>query len=73
MKTKENLVKNLRTELNLSQNDLAVKVGVTPKYIGFIENGERNPSLLVAKRISEALGKSIDEIFFDLNMYETYT
>ena len=73
MKTKENLVKNLRTELNLSQNDLAVKVGVTPKYIGFIENGERNPFLLVAKRISEALGKSIDEIFFDLNMYETYT
>lgn len=63
MDKKENLVKDLRTELNLSQNDLAVKVGVTPKYIGFIENGERNPSLQVAKKISKVLGKSIDEIF----------
>lgn len=58
-----NLVKELRLNKKLSQNDLAVKVGVTPKYIGFIENGERSPSLNVAKKISEVLGKSIDEIF----------
>lgn len=58
-----NKVKDKRIEKNLTQLELANLVGVTPKYIGFIENGERNPSLQVAQKIAFALGYSIDDIF----------
>ncbi|EGY78676.1 helix-turn-helix transcriptional regulator [Peptoniphilus indolicus] len=58
-----NRVKELREKNNISQNNLAIKVGVTPKYIGFIENNERNPSLNVAKKIAEVFNEKIDDIF----------
>lgn len=58
-----NKVKDKRIEKNLTQLELANLVGVTPKYIGFIENGERNPSLQVAQKIANALGYGIDDIF----------
>ena len=56
-------LKELRTKANLSQFELAVKVGVTPKYIGFLENEERTPSLSVAKRIADYFEMTVDEIF----------
>lgn len=55
--------KRIKIRKKLSQNDLAVKVGVTPKYISFIENGERNPSQHIADKIAKVLGKTVDEIF----------
>lgn len=62
-----NKVKDKRIEKNLTQLELANLVGVTPKYIGFIENGERNPSLQVAQKIANALGYGIDDIFSHSN------
>ena len=50
-----NRVKYKRIEKNLTQLELDNLVGVTPKYIGFIENGERNPSLKVAQKIAKIL------------------
>lgn len=58
-----NRVKDKRIEKNLTQLELANLVGVTPKYIGFIENGERNPSLQVAQKIAKILDSTIDDIF----------
>lgn len=58
-----NRVKELRTKKQMSQNDLAIKVGVTPKYISFIENGERTPSLAIADKLATELGSSIEDIF----------
>ena len=58
-----NKVKDKRIEKNLTQLELANLVGVTPKYIGFIENGERNPSLQVAQKIAEVLDSTIEDIF----------
>ncbi|MDU5594393.1 helix-turn-helix transcriptional regulator [Peptoniphilus rhinitidis] len=58
-----NKVKDKRIEKNLTQLELANLVGVTPKYIGFIENGERNPSLQVAQKIAGVLDSTIEDIF----------
>ena len=44
---------------------LAKIVGVSHAIIYMIENGDRNPSMKLAKKIADVLGKSIEEIFFD--------
>ena len=56
-------LKKLRLEKGYSQAELARLVGVTPKYIGFIENNERMPSLNVAGIIAIIFNVSIEEIF----------
>lgn len=56
-------LKELRTEAGLSQFELAVRVGVTPAYIGYLENGDRDPSLSVAKRIADYFDTTVDDIF----------
>lgn len=48
-------LKDSRTMLNMSQQELAEKVGVSREYITMIENNERMPSVSIAKKIEIAL------------------
>lgn len=56
-------IRELRNKCNLSQESLADKAGLDRTYIGGIERGERNPSLLNIIRISNALGADPVELF----------
>jgi transcriptional regulator with XRE-family HTH domain len=56
-------IKTLRKELGLTQEDLAFEVGVNRSYMGFIERGERNPSLAMLKKIAKALKVSLSVLF----------
>jgi transcriptional regulator with XRE-family HTH domain len=56
-------IKTLRKELGLTQEDLAFEVGVNRSYMGFIERGERNPSLAMLKKIAKALQLSLSVLF----------
>lgn len=58
-------LKAARAALDLSQEDLAFKVGVTRQTIGMIEAGKFNPSISLCKEICKALGKTLDELFWD--------
>ncbi|MHA1873277.1 MAG: helix-turn-helix transcriptional regulator [Candidatus Heimdallarchaeaceae archaeon] len=60
MKTR---IKELRARYDLTQQDLADKVGATRMTIVFLEKGTYNPSLKLAKKIAVALNSSIDELF----------
>lgn len=60
-----NALKEYREKANLSQEQLAIAVGVTQRYIGFLETGYRTPSLKVAKKIADALGSTVDNIFLN--------
>ena len=60
MKTR---IKELRARFNLTQEDLAKKVGVRRETILFIEKGNYNPSLKLAHDIAKALQTTIDELF----------
>ena len=60
MKTR---IKELRARYNLTQDDLAKKVGVRRETILFIEKGKYNPSLKLAYIISKTLNTTIDELF----------
>lgn len=60
----DNRIKELRVRHELSQLDLALKVGVRRETIVFLEKGKYNPSLKLARDISQVFGVSIEEIFF---------
>jgi transcriptional regulator with XRE-family HTH domain len=49
------VVRRLRTERDLSQDEFASLVGIHRTYIGGIERGERNPTLTMIMRIAAAL------------------
>jgi putative transcriptional regulator len=56
-------IKELRARHNLTQEDLARKVGVRRETILFVEKGEYNPSLKLAHDIAVALQTTIDDLF----------
>ncbi len=60
MKTR---IKEFRAKYNLTQAELAEKVGVRRETIVFLEKGKYNPSLKLAHDIAVILETSIDELF----------
>lgn len=60
MKTR---MKEFRARMGYTQADLAKLVGVRRETISFVENGEYNPSLLLAVRIATAFGETVEEVF----------
>jgi putative transcriptional regulator len=57
-------IKEHRARSNLTQEDLANKVGVRRETIVFLEKGKYNPSLRLAHDVAKALGVRIDDLFF---------
>lgn len=60
MKTK---IKELRARYDLTQEELARKVGVRRETIVFLEQGKYNPSLQLAHDVAKALKSKIDDVF----------
>ena len=64
-------IKEYRARYNLTQAQLAEKVGVRRETIVFLEKGKYNPSLKLAHDIAVVLEARIDDIFiFDENTEE---
>lgn len=61
---KNKRMKMARTWCDLSQEQLAEKVGVTRQTIGLIEAGKYNPSINLCIEICKALNKTLDELFW---------
>lgn len=59
-----NQMKILRDRENMTGTKLARRVGVTPSMIYMVENGQKNPSIMLAYRIAQALNASIEDVFF---------
>lgn len=51
-----------RERLGLTQAQLAEKVGASPSYIGHLERGDREPSLLTLEELSLALNVQPGEL-----------
>lgn len=58
-------LKAARAALDLSQKDLADAAGVTRQTISAVENGDYNPTVNLCIAICKALGKTLDEIFWN--------
>lgn len=60
----KNRVRELRARADLTQGELAERVGVTRQTIVALEKGSYTPSLLLAMNIAEVFMLSIEEIFY---------
>lgn len=66
----KNALKELRKEFNLTQEQLADRVGVSRQTIISIENGKYNPSLLLAYKLARTFSRTIEEVFDFSNLEE---
>jgi putative transcriptional regulator len=60
-----NRIPLLRTEADMSRQELAEKVGVNYQTIGFIERGDYSPSLELAFKIAAVFGVELTKVFSD--------
>ena len=58
-------LKAARAAMDLSQQDLADKIGVSRQTINAIEKGDYNPTINLCIAICRVLGKTLDELFWD--------
>ena len=56
-------IKELRARYDMTQADLALKVGVRRETIVFLEKGKYNPSLKLAHDVAMVLKSTIEELF----------
>ena len=56
-------MKELRARHDMTQAELAMRVGVRRETINFLERGRYNPSLRLAHAVAKALETTIDELF----------
>lgn len=59
----KNRIKELRTKLNMTQEELADLAGVRRETIIFLEQGKYNPSLKLAHDVSKILKTTVDKLF----------
>jgi transcriptional regulator with XRE-family HTH domain len=59
----DSVLRELRAERSLTQEELAKRAKVTRAYIAVLETGhKKNPSLEVLKRLAKALGVPVTEL-----------
>ncbi len=56
-------LKAARAALDLSQQELADRTGVSRQTISAIEKGDYNPTINLCRAICRVLGKTLDELF----------
>lgn len=56
-------IKSIRTKKQLTQENLAERMNINPKYLSSIERGKENPTLNTMILMAEALEVDISEIF----------
>lgn len=64
-------VRKARVRINMSQEQLAESAGLDRTYIGGVERGERNPSLISLKKIADGLGLKLAELFAEMQALDS--
>ena len=58
-------MKEIRMKKGISASELARKIELSERYVRFIENGDKTPSLKTAQKIAEVLEETVDSIFLN--------
>lgn len=59
----KNRLKVARAEMNITQGELADRIGVTRQAVNSIELGKYVPSTVLALKMAKLFGKSVEELF----------
>lgn len=60
-----NVLPQARKSAGMSQEKLAKEVGITRQYLSEIENGKKQPSVIIAIKIAKVLKFKVEDIFFE--------
>lgn len=60
------VVRRHREAAGLSQEEVGERTGLSRNYVGMVERGETNPTLLVLQSLAEALGTTMSNLIRDL-------
>lgn len=58
-------LKSARAGADMTQKELADAVGVSRQTVNAIEKGEYNPTINLCKAICKALGKTLNDLFWE--------
>lgn len=58
-------IKVARAQLDMTQKQLAEKVGISRQTMNAIEQGTYNPTIKLCRAICKVLGKSLDDLFWE--------
>ena len=59
----KNKIENIRKEQGILQDEMAKALGVSRQTISSLENGQYNPSIMLAYKIAKYFGMTIEDIF----------
>lgn len=59
----KNIIKDLRKQSNMTQEELAKACGVSRQTIISLENGRYNPSIYLAHKIAVIFDSTIEKVF----------
>ena len=60
-------MREARTAKQLSQAELAGRIGVSRQTINMIENGSYNPTIGLCVRICKELGVTLNDLFWEVS------
>lgn len=63
-------IKDLRNELGLSQEKLALSIGMDRTYLASVEAGKRNLALANIEKIATGLNITVSELFIKAESYK---
>ena len=63
-KTIGKLIRQNRIKNNITQEELAFRIGSSAAYISYLENGKKKPSLHKLLQISEALNVTVNDFIY---------
>ena len=58
-------IKVARAQLDMTQKELAERVGVSRQTMNAIEKGEYNPTIKLCRSICKVLGKKLDDLIWE--------
>ena len=59
----KNKIEEIRKERGIRQEEFAKSMGVSRQTISSLENGRYNPSIILAYKIAQYFGMTIEEVF----------
>jgi len=63
-----NLLITVRKKNGITVEQIASELGISSSFYYKIEQGVRNPTIFLAKRIAEKFGFTVDELFFNKHL-----